>query len=72
MTTSEGDSMKVKTRTVINIHTHEIAYTSKSAGHAFRKCMELGANPAGWIVVSGGPADAKAAAAIYAEKVETP
>ena len=55
--------MQTKTRTVINIHTHEIAYQTKSASHAFRKCLELGANPAGWYVVRGNVADAKAAAA---------
>ena len=54
--------MNAKTVTVINIHTHEIGYQSKSASHAFRKCMELGANPAGWIVVKGDTAEAKAAA----------
>ena len=59
--------MKTKTRTVINIHTHEIAYTSNSAGHAFRKCMELGANPAGWFVFVGGPAEAKAGAAMHTD-----
>jgi len=52
-----------KLRTVINIHTHEIAYQTKSASHAVRKCMELGANPAGWYMIRGNVADAKAAAA---------
>ena len=51
-----------KTYTVINIHTHEIAYQSKSASHANRKAMALGANPAGWFIITGGTAEAKAAA----------
>ena len=54
----------MKTFTVINIHTHEIAWTGKASSAAGRKVISLGANPAGWYKVAGNVADAKAAAAI--------
>ena len=62
MGTNKGAA--VKTFTVINIHTHEIACTGKASSAAGRKVISLGANPAGWYKVAGNVADAKAAAAI--------
>lgn len=53
----------MKTYTVINVRTHEIAATGKAASAAGRLTMDLGAAPAGWYKVLGGIADAKAAAA---------
>ena len=52
----------MKTYTVINVHTHEIAYQSKSAAHANRKAVALGGMPEGFYVITGGTPEAKAAA----------
>ena len=57
--------------TVIHKDTYEVLYQGPHSNVASRKMMQAGAMPAGWVKVKGNTADARAALAAEAERVET-
>lgn len=56
--------------TVIHKDTYEVLYQGLHSNVASRKMMKAGAMPAGWVKVKGNTADARAALALDAERVE--
>lgn len=56
--------------TVIHKDTYEVLYQGPHSNVASRKMMQAGAMPAGWVKVKGNTADARAALANDAERVE--